>query len=234
MHLGPNNPRFSYTMGGHAPAGVVLEETVEEKDVGVMIRNDLKSSSQAAKAAKKANQVLGQMARAFHYRDKFTWTRLYKTYVRCHLEYGVQAWSPYYAADKELLEKVQKRAVGMISGLVGGSYEEKLAEIGLTTLEQRRIRGDMIQTWKIVHRADNVDRSIWFKMTAGEEAVHRTRLAGDRTKMVKPSSKYKLRENFYSIRICDGWNDLPREVREAKTVNSFKNMYDKWLENGRN
>ena len=107
-------------------------------------------------------------------------------------------------------------------------------KISLTTLEQRRKHGDMIQTWKIVHRADNVDRSIWFKMTADEEAVHRTRLAGDRTKMVKPSNKYKLRENFYSIRICDGWNDLPREVREAKTVNSFKNMYDEWLENGRN
>ena len=166
MHLGPSNPKFSYTMGGYAPAGVVLEETVEEKDVGVMIRNDLRSVSQAAKAANKANQVLGQMARAIHFRDKFTWTRLYKTYVRCHLEYCVQAWSPYYAADKELLEKVQKRAVGMISGLSGGSYEEKLAEIGLTTLEQRRKRGDMIQTWKIVHRADNVDRSIWFKMTA--------------------------------------------------------------------
>ena len=78
----------------------------------------------------------------------------------------MDTWSPYYAADKELLEKVQKRAVAMISGLSGGSYEEKLAEIGLTTLEQRRKRGDMIQTWKIVHRADNVDRSIWFKMTA--------------------------------------------------------------------
>ena len=119
----------------------------------------------------------------------------------------------------------------MISGLSGGSYEEKLAEIGLTTLEQRRKRGDMIQTWKIVHRADNVDRSIWFKMTADEEAVHRTRLAGDRTKIVKPNSKYKLRENFYSIRICESWNNLPGEVREAKTVDSFKNMYDEWLEN---
>ena len=122
----------------------------------------------------------------------------------------------------------------MISGLVGGSYEEKLAEIGLTTLEQRRVRGDMIQTWKIVHRADDVDRSIWFRMTAGEEAVHRTRLVGDQTKVVKPSTKYKLRENFYSIRICDGWNNIPREVREAKSIDSFKNMYDEWLESGRN
>ena len=64
-------------MGGYAPAGVVLETTVEEKDVGVMIRNDLKPSSQCAKAAKKANSVLGQMARAFQYRDKETWPRLY-------------------------------------------------------------------------------------------------------------------------------------------------------------
>ena len=106
MHLGPNNPRFSYTMGGHAPAGVVLEETVEEKDVGVMIRNDLKSSSQAAKAAKKANQVLGQMARAFHYRDKFTWTRLYKTYVRCHLEYCV------HCAGMESILRCRQGAAG--------------------------------------------------------------------------------------------------------------------------
>ena len=122
----------------------------------------------------------------------------------------------------------------MISGLTGGSYEEKLAEIGLTTLEQRRKRGDMIQTWKIVHRADNVEKETWFEMTADGEAVHRTRLTKDKTKIVKPRSKYKLRENFYSIRICDGWNNLPREAREAKTVNSFKNMYDEWLENGRN
>ena len=220
-------------MGGHAPAGVVLEETVEEKDVGVMIRNDLKSTSQAAKSAKKANQVLGQMARAFYYRDKFTWTHLYKTYVRCHLEYCVQAWSPYYAADKELLEKVQRRAVGMISGLTGGSYEEKLAEIGLTTLEQRRKRGDMIQTWKIVHRADNVEKETWFEMTADGEAVHRTRLTKDKTKIVKPRTKYKLRENYFSVRVVDEWNQLSQRVREAKTINSFKNMYDEWIEKGR-
>ena len=146
----------------------------------------------------------------------------------------MQAWSLYYAADKELLEKVQKRAVGMISGLSGGSYEEKLAEIGLTTLEQRRLRGDMIQTWKIIHRADNVEKSTWFEMSAEGEAVHRTRLTEDKTKIVKPKVKYKLRENYYSVRVVEKWNQLPQKVREAKTINSFKNMYDEWLENRRN
>ena len=67
VHFGRNNPGFNYTMGGYAPAGSVLEAVVEEKDVGVVIHNTLKPSVQCAKAAKKANQVLGQMARAFHF-----------------------------------------------------------------------------------------------------------------------------------------------------------------------
>ena len=121
----------------------------------------------------------------------------------------------------------------MISGLTGGSYEEKLAEIGLTTLEQRRKRGDMIQTWKIVHRADNVEKETWFEMTADGEAVHRTRLTKDKTKIVKPRTKYKLRENYFSVRVVDEWNQLSQRVREAKTINSFKNMYYEWIEKGR-
>ena len=59
-------------MGGYAPAGVFLESVDDEKDVGVMVSNTLKPSLQCAKAAKKANQVLGQMVRAFHYRDRQT------------------------------------------------------------------------------------------------------------------------------------------------------------------
>ena len=68
LHIGRNNPGFPYTMGGYAPAGTVLEEVSEEKDVGVMVYISLKPSAQCAKAAKKANQVIGQIARSFHYR----------------------------------------------------------------------------------------------------------------------------------------------------------------------
>ena len=70
MHLGKNNPKYSYTMGGYAPAGVVLATSTKEKDVGVMISDNLKPAAQVAKAVTKANQVLGQMTRAFHYQDK--------------------------------------------------------------------------------------------------------------------------------------------------------------------
>ena len=93
-------------MGGHAPGGQILEVTICEKDIGVLITNDLKPSLQCASAAQKANQLQGRMSRSFPYRDKYTWIRLYKVYVRHLLEYCVQAWSPWLKSDIELLDSV--------------------------------------------------------------------------------------------------------------------------------
>ena len=76
LHVGRKNPSFHYTMGGYAPAGTVLAKVEFEKDLGVIIHKSLKPSSQCAKAAAKANAVLGQMTRAFLYRDKREWPKL--------------------------------------------------------------------------------------------------------------------------------------------------------------
>jgi Reverse transcriptase (RNA-dependent DNA polymerase) len=90
MHLGRNNPRAGYKMDGSD-----LEETKEEKDIGVIISDNLKPAAQCAKAARTAQAVLGQITRAFRYRDKSVFLQLYKQYVRPHLEFAVQAWSPW-------------------------------------------------------------------------------------------------------------------------------------------
>ena len=166
IHLGKKNGLYSYTMGGHAPAGSVLERSEEEKDLGVLVHESLKPSSQCAKAAKKANQVLGQMSRAFSYRDKVTFIRLYKQYVRPHLEYAIQAWCPWTDSDIDLLESVQKRVIKMVSGLKSITYEDRLAEVGLTSLVDRRRRGDMIEVWKILHGKENVEKSKRFTLAA--------------------------------------------------------------------
>ena len=100
--------------------GVELEESKEEKDLGVIVTNKLSVSAQCAKAAKTANTVLGQISRAFHFRDKDIFSGLYKQYVRPHLEYAVQAWSPWLEKDKEILESVQKRAARSVSGTSPG------------------------------------------------------------------------------------------------------------------
>jgi ribonuclease P/MRP protein subunit RPP40 len=72
--------------------------------------------------------------------DKETMTSIYKAYVCPHIKFAVQAWSPWAKKDIELLESVQKRMVHMISGLMG-TYEDKLKQIGFTSLEDRRRQG---------------------------------------------------------------------------------------------
>ena len=100
LHIGSKNLGFKYSMDGNE-----LVEATEEKDVGVMITTNLKPSTQCAKAAKKANQVLGQLARAVTYRNR-TFLNLFLSHVRPHLEYSVQSWSPWTAQDKLVLERV--------------------------------------------------------------------------------------------------------------------------------
>ena len=136
IHFGRQNAHYHYTMDGYAPAGAVLDNVSEEKDLGVMIHQSLKPSLQCAVAVKKANQILGQMARAFTYRDKHTWIRLYKMYVRPHLEYAVQSWCPWSDADIKLIESVQARAVRMVSGLTSSCYEDSLKEVKFASLVQ--------------------------------------------------------------------------------------------------
>ena len=90
-------------------------------------------------------------------RQKDIMLKLYKVFVRPHLEYCVQAWSPYLKKNIELIEKVQHRFTKMMPGLSVVSYEVRLSWLKLTTLETRRVRGDLIQAFKIIKGIDELD-----------------------------------------------------------------------------
>jgi len=116
MHVGRSNQCFN------AMGGVALGETEEEKDVGVTIHQSPKLSRQCVRAAQTARGVLGQLTRAFHYRDRHIFIQLYKLYVRPHLEFCVPAWLPWLVSDIRTLEDVQMAAVKMVSGLKAKDY----------------------------------------------------------------------------------------------------------------
>ena len=109
----------------------------------------MKCSKQCLEAVSPANSVLGVIKRSFSGRDKDVISQLYKSLVRPHLEYSIQAWRPHYQNDIDLIEGVQRRATKLISGINKTSYEERLRSVKLTTLETRRIRGDFIEVFKI-------------------------------------------------------------------------------------
>ena len=232
MHVGNHNIQFPYKMDG-----ILLEKCEVEKDLGVHISRGLKPSTQCQKAAAKANQTLGQIARAFHYRNKEVFGRLIKMYVRPLLEYAVAVWSPWTDQDCEMLEKVQRRAVRMISNIRGETYEEKLKDVGLMLLKERRIRGDMIETFKVIKGVNRVVKDDWFKMV-GEER-RETRQNADivegviqrREDVIKQERFHlEVRRNFFNVRVPRVWNMLPGHVKAAATVNLFKNRIDAFME----
>ena len=143
--------------------------------------------------------------------------------------------------DDEVLERVQQRFVRMLSDVKGATYEERLTSVGLTTLSERRERGDMIETFKAMKGFNRVEREDWF--TIQEEAEHRsTRLNSfvvegrQERKMeviVGERAQLDVRKNFFTVRVEKGWNKLPEEVKAQRSVNGFKNHYDKWREQRR-
>jgi hypothetical protein len=144
MHFGRQNPRFEMD-------GMKLEKVEEERDIGITVSNTLKLAKQCAKAAATTRAVLGQITRAFHFRDRCTFVKLYKTYVRPHLEFCTPAWSPWTQADIDCIEKVQMKMVSMVSGLQSDTYEGRLAELGMDSLRERRHVFDMVLMNKMAH-----------------------------------------------------------------------------------
>ena|SRR5687768_1642242 len=152
-------------------------------------------------------------------------TTLYKALVRPQLEYCVQVWRPYLKKDIEKLEKVQRRATKMIHECRALSYEKRLKFTGLTTLEERRNRGDLIEAFKILKGLNKVDYKRFFKLNSN------SRTRGNKLKLTKSRSRLDIRKHFFSQRVVNGWNSLPDFVVEAESVNSFKNRYDSYINN---
>ena len=163
LHSGHGNEDAQYTMGD-----TVLNATVKEKDLGLTISADMKVSEQCGIAAAKGNQILGLIRRNIVYKEKELIIPLYKTIVRPHLEYCIQAWRPYRKKDIDILERVQRRATKIIKKkLECGLKRQK--ECGLTTLETKiERRSDRIEVFKILNGYDNIDRNIFSRLRKRE------------------------------------------------------------------
>ena len=195
MHLGLHNPRNVYTMGGE-----VLQTVEEEKDIGITITKNLKPTKHCQKVAGMANSVLTQLVKNFHYRDRHVFKQLYTQYVRPHVEFASPAWSPWPKADISLIEGVQIRAVKLVSGLSGQSYEEKCHELGLDTLEKRRANTDLIQAYKILSGHEKVNHTHLFNKVQQRPGMT-TRGRTDDANLAPQRSRLDIRKYSYCTQL---------------------------------
>ena len=232
MHFGKENARNVYMM-----SDVQIESVSEEKDLGVWVEDSMKPTKQCTMAANSANWALGQLSRSFHYRKADCLVPLYKTFVRPKLEHAVAAWSPWSAGDKEVIKNVQKRLVRMISNKRGASYEERLGNIGLTTLTERRARGDMIQVFRTMKGFNKVEKQEWFTLRdpatarATRSTVSISEDGPEQRQQVifKSHVRLEARKHFFTEQVAQELNALPDSVRNQKSVKAFKNQFDGWM-----
>ncbi|GAB0182548.1 hypothetical protein GRJ2_000720100 [Grus japonensis] len=146
LHLGQGNPKHGSRLGDEW-----IESCPAEKRILVDEKPNM--SRQSVLAVKKANLIQGCIKRSVTGRLKEVILPLYSALVRPHLEYCIQLWGPQYQKDINLLEWVQRRAMKMIRGLEHLSYEVRLRELGLFSLEKRRLQGDLTAAFQYLKRA---------------------------------------------------------------------------------
>lgn len=219
LHVGNNNDQTNYSMND-----TELVKVCQEKDLGVIISNDLKPSKHCTEVVKTANKLVGFIGRTFEYKSEKIILTLFNALVRPHLEYCVQFWSPYYRKDIDKLERVQRRMTKMIPRLRNRPYEERLKELKLFSLSTRRLRGDLIETFKMFRGFDNVN--IHHYLNVNQASMTRNngfKITGKHFR--SHEAKY-----FFFNRITNVWNSLPSQVVNCNTIETFKKRLDKHLQ----
>ena len=144
--------------------------------------------------------MVGRINRSFEFMDEGMFKAIYPSMIRSHMEHAVQAWSPQLKKDINLLELVQRRATKLVGSLRDSTYEQRKIALGLTSLEERRARGDLIEVFKIIHGFENIQCDQFFKL---ESEVHDHELRGSELKIHVPQGGNTRRRKFFVIRIIN-------------------------------
>ena len=220
LHLGKNNPCYKYTIEDD---NVIkdLEVTVLEKDLGVHVDPLLSFENHISITVKKVRSLSGLIIRSFSFKTIDIMLPIYISKVRLILEYANVVWMPYKRKHIDLIESVQRHFTRYIIGMKEMRYEDRLKSLKLYSLEYRRFRGDMIEVFKMCHgHYDPITTKTL--LTYNNKSNTRT----NDFKLLKNRVNSTQFLNFFTNRVINPWNKLPREAVNAGSINAFKKHID--------
>ena len=125
------------------------------------------------------------------------------------------AWSPHYVKDKELIERIQQRFTRMFPDLRRLAYLRRLQHLKLWTLKERKVRADLIEVYKIIHKISSFSFDTFFKYNYGAARGHLL-------KLTKRTASTELRHHFFSERVINICNSLDNRTVTSGSINIFK------------
>ena len=219
MHIGKNEDPHTPSFPNNPHP---LQLTELEKDLGVFFENNLSFQHHISVQTKKATKILGIIRRSFGNITPYNFKKLFTSLVRPHLEYGSSIWHPHLKRDIATIEKIQRKGTKFIPSLRHLSYQDRLRKLKLPSLTYRRLRGDLIEAFKIFHHYTIDPSEILILHTQSSTRGHQLKLKKERNRTA-------IRNRTFSQRIVNNWNALPQSTISAPSVNSFKNRLDKQL-----
>ena len=211
LHIGPMATDCTFTIDNCA-----VENVKSFRDLGVLVDSELSFVTHICNIVAKGHARACLIHKCFLSKDTSTLVRAFTTYVRPLLEYCSSVWSPYLKRDINKIESVQRKFTKRLKGLSNISYTERLAVLQLESLELRRLRFDLILTYKILFDYLNTNKSSFFVLKTNSAT------RGHEYKIQPSHCRVNVRKYFFAHRVIDPWNSLPAKPENFKSLNSFK------------
>ena len=190
---------------------MVLPITNCEKDLGINVVSELKWNYQIEQNISKAKKCIEWVTRSVISREADVMINIYKSLVQPNLEYGVQLWNPIpkhgnWALIMEL-ESVQRRFTRLVDGIDLLPYKDRLKKLRITTIIERRARGNIIELLKIFRGLRSYESSLFKFPRSGMNIV-----------LTKNASNI----NTFQIMVAKYWNKISDDVKLSADVDKFK------------
>lgn len=229
MHHGDTNSKRQYFLTENDGQKTQISQSAKERDLGVWITPGVIQAAQVTAMCCRAKFILFKLKKAFVFFNKPIVNLLYKALVRPQIEFAIPAWMPTRKKDLQRLDNVQRLASKLVPSLRHLDAQAREAALGWMNLSDRRVRGDLIQLFKIVRKYETVrlvNNAQMTQQVSVDTPAGNTRNSSHRITRERVTN-CSIRHNFFSNRVCPFWNKLPAVVKQANSTNQFKSLLDK-------